>query len=81
MCLAATLFTGGEPSHSRQANEQKPFDVTTCADAVPENDEDFTVVLSGQSSNAVLGTATASATIVDNDEPTVSISAPPRGCR
>ena len=33
----------------------KSFDVTTCADAVPENDEDFSVVLSGQSSNAVLG--------------------------
>ena len=54
----------------------KSFDVTTCADTVPENDEHFSVVLSSQSSNAVLGIATATATIRDNDEPTVSITSP-----
>ena len=56
----------------------KSFDVTTCADTVPENDEAFNAVISSQSSNAALGTDTAaSATIADNDEPTMSISAPP----
>ena len=53
----------------------KSFNVRTCADAVPEVDESFTVTLSSPS-NAVLGTATASATIRDNDEPQVSVSGP-----
>lgn len=55
----------------------KSFNVRTCVDAVPEHDEDFTATISSPT-NAVLGTATtATATIRDNDEPTVSISAPP----
>ena len=51
------------------------FPVPLCADAAVENDEVFGVVINSPS-NAVLGTNTASATILDNDEPTVSISAP-----
>ena len=55
----------------------KSFNVRTCTDGVPEHDEDFTATISSPT-NAVLGTATtATATIQDNDKPTVSISAPP----
>ena len=53
----------------------KSFDVRTCADTVPELDESLTVTLSAPTI-AVLGTSSASATIADNDEPTVSITGP-----
>ena len=45
------------------------FDVPTAADTVNEPDETFTVTLSSVSTNATLGTATATGTITNDDVP------------
>ena len=44
------------------------FDVPTAQDTTDEWNETFTVTLSGVSANAILGTATATGTINDDDE-------------
>ena len=52
----------------------KQFTVATTHDTRDENDEDFTVTLSGASgASARIGTDTATATIRDNDVPVMSI--------
>ena len=50
------------------------FPVPTAQDTTDEYPETFTVMLSGVSANATLGTATAMGTIIDNDDtPTMSV--------
>ena len=52
------------------------FDVPTAQDNADEENETFTVTLSGVSANAILGTATATGTINDDDElPVLSAAA------
>ena len=50
------------------------FDVPTTDDSTDEADETFTVTLSGVSANATLGTATATGTIRDDDQPVASMA-------
>ena len=50
------------------------FDVPTADDSTDEEDETFTVTLSGVSTNATLGTATATGTIRDDDQPVASMA-------
>ncbi len=48
--------------------------VATLSDAADEDDETFTVTLSGASSNATITTATATGAITDGDAPGVTVS-------
>ena len=75
-CSAGVDFTHASQTLVFSPGERtKTYSVTTCPDAVPENDENFTVTLSNPS-GATLGTATASGTITDNDQPTPKVSLP-----
>ena len=61
-------FAAGETSQS--------FDVALAGDATDEENETVAVTLSGPT-NATLGTATATGTITDDDDPpTLSIDSP-----
>ena len=67
--MGTVTVTAGQPSGT--------FDVPTAQDTANEADETFTVTLSGVSTNATLGTATAKGTIDNDDLPVVTIEAGP----
>ncbi|MFO1163284.1 MAG: Calx-beta domain-containing protein [Reyranellaceae bacterium] len=74
----AADFAGALPSGgvSFAANEtSKTVTVNVSGDTVVEANETFTVTLSGASSGATIGTATAGGTIQNDDRSTVSIAA------
>ena len=74
-----TSITGGTVSFPANSSAAQTINVTLNNDALDEDDETFTLTLSGLSAtgNVTLGTATATGTILDNDAtPTLSITSP-----
>ncbi len=73
---AGTDYTTTSGTLTIAANtDSNTFTVATTEDTTTEGDETFTVTLTSPSSNAALGTATATGTIEDDDQPTFSIAA------
>ena len=69
-------FTAASGTLTIAANtDSNTFTVQTTEDMTTESNETFTVTLTSPSSNAVLGTATATGTIEDDDTPAFSIAA------